>query len=78
LSMPFMNTYWISRSNDYNRGQYAALYTMAWGMAQIAAPSIGGWVADTYSFNTLWWIIFLITIVAGLGYGKLVRHKATL
>ena len=30
LSMPFMNSYWISRSSENNRGQYAALYTMAW------------------------------------------------
>ena len=68
LAMPFMNTYWISRSNDYNRGEYAALYTMSWGVAQVASPSIGGWIADTYSFNTLWWIIFLIALLAGIGY----------
>jgi predicted MFS family arabinose efflux permease len=29
FSMPFMNTYWISRTHHSNRGQYAALYTMA-------------------------------------------------
>jgi len=75
LSMPFMNTYWISRSNDYNRGQYAALYTMAWATAQIASPSIGGWVAEKYSFTTLWWIIFMITIVVGFGYARLVKNK---
>lgn len=71
FSMPFMNTYWISRSSDYNRGQYAALYTMAWGTAQIAAPSIGGYIADRYSFNVLWSVVFAITLVAGLGYHRL-------
>ncbi|MCW3105848.1 MAG: transporter [Segetibacter sp.] len=71
LSMPFMNSYWISRSADHNRGQYAALYTMAWGTAQIASPSIGGYIADHYSFNVLWWIVFAITVVAGLGYNRL-------
>ncbi len=75
FSMPFMNTYWISRSNDYNRGDYAALYTMAWGTAQIAAPSIGGYLADTYSFTFLWWIIFIIAIVAGVGYYQLTKNK---
>jgi MFS family permease len=74
LSMPFMNTYWISKSNDYNRGQYAALYTMAWGTAQVASPSLGGWIADTYSYNSLWWIVFVITIIAGLGYARLVKE----
>lgn len=71
LSMPFMNSYWISRSSDYNRGQYAALYTMGWGTAQIAAPSVGGFIAGHYSYNLLWWIVFFITIIAGFGYIRL-------
>jgi predicted MFS family arabinose efflux permease len=75
LSMPFMNTFWINRSSEHNRGQYAALYTMAWGTAQIAAPSIGGYVADHYGFNILWWIIFAVTIVTGLGFARLVRNR---
>lgn len=75
LAMPFMNTYWISRSNDYNRGEYAALYTMAWGTAQIASPSLGGWIADTYSFTALWWLIFIIAIIAGAGYHYLTRRS---
>ncbi len=75
LSMPFMNTYWISRSADHNRGQYAALYTMAWGTAQIAAPSIGGYVADHYSFHILWWIVFAISIIVGFGYNRLSPPK---
>jgi predicted MFS family arabinose efflux permease len=73
LSMPFMNTYWISRSADNNRGQYAALYTMAWGTAQIAGPSVGGYVADRYSFNVLWYLIFAITVLAGFGYNRLAK-----
>lgn len=71
LSMPFMNSYWISRSNDNNRGQYAALYTMAWAAAQIAAPSIGGYVAGRYSFNVLWWLIFGIAVLSGFLYKSL-------
>jgi predicted MFS family arabinose efflux permease len=73
LCMPLMNTYWIARSSQHNRGQYAALYTMAWGTAQVAGPSIGGWVADHYSFTALWWMIFAISIIAGLGYSRLTR-----
>jgi predicted MFS family arabinose efflux permease len=68
LSMPFMNTFWISRSAAHNRGQYAALYTMAWGTAQVAGPSFGGYIADQYSFYHLWWIIFAIAIAAGIGF----------
>lgn len=73
LSMPFMNTYWISRSNDSNRGQYAALYTMSWATSQVAAPSIGGWIADQYSFNTLFWVLFIIAGISAVGYSFLME-----
>ncbi|WP_207496709.1 MDR family MFS transporter [Aridibaculum aurantiacum] len=75
LSMPFMNTYWISRSSDHNRGQYAALYTMAWGTAQVAAPSVGGFVADQYSFAALWWLVLFVSLVAGTGFHFLTKRK---
>ena len=75
LSMPFMNSYWISRSNDFNRGDYAALYTMAWGTAQIASPSFGGYIADNYGFQLLWWIICSIAIITGLGYYRLMSSN---
>ena len=75
FAMPFMNTFWISRSNDFNRGEYAALYTMAWGTAQIAAPSLGGFIADNYGFKILWWIISLVAFVAGLGYYFLTKNE---
>ena len=41
FSMPFMNSFWISRTRPENRGQYAALYTMAWSAAQTLGP-LGG------------------------------------
>lgn len=76
LSMPFMNSYWISRSSDHNRGQYAALYTMAWGTAQVAAPAIGGFIAGKYSFNMLWWIVVIITGIAGFLFKRLTPPSA--
>ena len=42
LSMPFMNSYWISRAHPSNRGQYAGYYTMAWSAAQTLGPMAGG------------------------------------
>jgi MFS family permease len=76
LSMPFMNTFWIARSSNHNRGQYAAFYTIAWSTAQVAAPSVGGWIAHKYSFTVLWWLIFLITLVASIGFIKLAHITA--
>ncbi|MFL9481776.1 MFS transporter [Chitinophagaceae bacterium LWZ2-11] len=59
-SLPFMNSYWISRTNAGNRGSYAALYTMAWSTAQIAAPALGSQVAEHAGFRNLWWVISII------------------
>src|SRR5215212_5594263 len=54
LSMPFMNSYFISRTLPHNRGQYAALLTVAWASAQAVGPFIGGLVAENYGYNILW------------------------
>lgn len=56
LAMPFMNSYWIARTNAGNRGAYAALFTMAWSAAQVMGPFLGGQVAEHYSYDLLWWI----------------------
>ena len=57
LSMPFMNSFWVTRSSAQNRGQYAALYTMAWSAAQVIAPAFGSQVLQRGGFRTLWWIL---------------------
>ena len=68
LSMPFMNTYWIGRTNDQNRGQYAGLYTVAWSVAQVIGPGMGAHIADSYGFKCLWWIIGAICMLSGIGF----------
>lgn len=68
LSMPFMNSFWIGRTSTNNRGQYAAMYTIAWSIAQIAAPTLGSQVADKINYNALWWIISGICLIGGIGF----------
>jgi len=70
FSMPFMNSYWISRTQSSNRGQYAALYTMAWSAAQIIGPVGGAQLADRFGFTVLWIIIGLLCILAAAGIRK--------
>ena len=67
-AMPFMNSWYISRSTEGNRGQYAALYTMAWSAAQIIGSSCGTQVAHSSGFHNLWWIIGVMCIVNAAGY----------
>ena len=66
FSMPFMNAFFIQRSSQHNRGEYAALYAMAWSLAQIAAPLSGSRIAAGYGFTSLWWLLSCICIAAAI------------
>jgi predicted MFS family arabinose efflux permease len=66
--MPFMNSYYIGRSNAVNRGQYAALFTMAWSAAQVIGSLSGTQIAHNLGFNALWWIIGGICLIAAFGF----------
>lgn len=68
LSMPFMNAFWISRSNMHNRGQYAGLYTIAWALAQVLGPSLGAQVAQHYNFVWLWWLVGMVCMISAGGF----------
>jgi predicted MFS family arabinose efflux permease len=76
LSMPFMNSFWINRTKDHNRGEYAALYSMSWATAQIIAPFIGGYIIAFGGFPFLWWILGGICVVSAIGYIFLYRSLA--
>ena len=71
LAFPFMNSYWIERAQPANRGQYAALYTMAWSAAQIIGPVGGSQLAEHAGFNVLWWTVGGICIIASFLYWKI-------
>lgn len=73
LAMPFMNSYWISRTQPSNRGQYAALYTMAWSAAQTLGPMGGAQLAQYAGFTVLWFAVGGLSIFASLAYWKLHR-----
>jgi predicted MFS family arabinose efflux permease len=76
LSMPFMSSFWIARTTQANRGQYAGLYTIAWSVAQIIGPSGGSQIAEHLGFRTLWWIVGGVCLLAALGFRGL-RQKQT-
>ncbi len=75
VAMPFMNSYYISRSSEGNRGQYAAYYTMAWSAAQVFGSTGGTQIAYAIGFNNLWWIIAAICLVAAWGYNELLSRQ---
>lgn len=66
LMFPFINTFWVARSKDHNRGQYAALFTMAFASAHVLAPTVGSQIIKHFGYNTLWYSSFVICTVAGI------------
>lgn len=72
-SMPFMNTFWTARSNDKNRGQYAALYTIAWGFAQSVGPLLASLLVDASSFTALFLTMLAMLTLVGFGFSILGR-----
>src|SRR5690242_19874409 len=80
LSMPFMNSFWIKRTAEINRGQYAAMYTIAWSIAQIAAPTLGSQVVQHKGYPALWWIVPAVCLTASAGFtflGTRINHSET-
>ncbi len=74
-AMPFMNSFYIARSTEGNRGQYAAYYTMAWSMAQVIGSVSGTQIAYAIGFNNLWWTIGGICVVTAFGYHLLYTKR---
>lgn len=68
IAMPFMLTWWLNRSNDENRGSYAAWYTIAFSAAHIIGPSSGTFIAAKFGFVTLWWVVSAVCTLTALGY----------
>jgi len=75
MAMPFMNSFWISRTDHNNRGQYAGLYTVAWSIGQVLGPFIGAQIAQHYGFSLLWWFLGGICILASAGFKCLEGRK---
>jgi predicted MFS family arabinose efflux permease len=73
ISMPFMNAFWVVRTSEHNRGQYAALYSMSWSTAQILAPTVGSQIILYGHFSMLWWILAIVCGVSSAGFALLYR-----
>lgn len=76
IAMPFMNTFWIQRTNSGNRGQYAALYTIAWGIGQTLGPFACSVLVDHTNFKTLFIVLGLILSATAIGFYNLKEKRA--
>jgi predicted MFS family arabinose efflux permease len=71
FAMPFMMNYSLSRPHKERQGQYSALYSISYGIANIAAPSLGLWIASRYGFNSMFYFFILLAFLAALGFSWL-------
>lgn len=73
---PFMNNFWVKRSSESNRGQYAALYTMSFAAATVLAPTLATQLAAWLGFSSLWVVDFILCTFAALGFYFLKKNLA--
>lgn len=68
FAMPFMNAFSIERSKPHNRGQYSALHSMTWSVAQISAPLVGTQTITYLGFDALWYILGSFGVISAVGF----------
>jgi predicted MFS family arabinose efflux permease len=69
--MPFSTTWATQRAPEATQGQYMALYTMAYSVANVFSPMMGTQVIDRFGFDTLWIILACISVVTFFGFASL-------
>lgn len=74
LALPFINNFVYTRSNDYNRGQYAGGYTLSWSIASVVGPAAGFYLAETAGYNVLWIFLGICVLLVSLGYYLMGKH----
>ncbi len=67
-TMPFMMSITMQRAPKNRQGQYAALYSMAYGIATILAPLVGLNIAEFYNFDTMFFVVISLSALAGFGF----------
>lgn len=67
--------FWMNRTNDFNRGQYAAAWTMMWAFSQTFGPPIASFIADYINFKVLWAIIMVLSLIATYLYSKIFQEQ---
>jgi len=73
---PCLNNFWVKRSNESNRGEYASLYMITWAAATVLAPTVATQIAARAGFSTLWLVDFICCGFAAIGFYFLKKELA--
>lgn len=68
FAMPFMMNYALSRPGEDRQGQYSALYSISYGLSNIAAPALGLWIAQNYGFNSMFCFMIVLSLIIATGF----------
>ncbi|GAB4028297.1 MDR family MFS transporter [Spirosoma gilvum] len=77
LSIPFLQSFTVERSNPATRGQYLALYGMGASFAQTTAPIFGSFMVAQAGFSVHWPVAASIILVSTCGFlwlGNELKH----
>lgn len=69
--MPFSSNYVYGRSAGARQGQYMALYTMAYSIANIIAPLFGTQVIAAWGYTALWYSLAVLAGITFIGFWML-------
>lgn len=72
--MPFSSNFVFGYAEKGSAGGYMALYTMAYSVANIIAPLLGTQIIATWGFDTLWYVLSVISAVTWAGFWWLERR----
>lgn len=73
--MPFSSNFVFGRSAGVRQGQYMALYTMAYSVANILAPLFGTQIIAAMGYTSLWYMLALLAGVTWIGFWILGRDR---
>lgn len=75
LAMPFMLNFSITRASEVRKGQYMALYSIAYGLAHIAAPVVGMRYAERFGFDPLFVLLGSISVLGTISFWLFFRRN---
>jgi predicted MFS family arabinose efflux permease len=66
--MPFSTSWATKRAGEVKTGQYMALYSISYAVANVVAPMMGTQIIAAFGFSTLWIVSACIALMAWLGF----------
>ena len=58
----------LNRGGGRRQGQYAGLYSIAYGAANIVAPSLGLWLASEFGFSHYFHFFIVLSLLNAVGF----------